>query len=219
MSSGTPFHPSPEGLLGELDWVRRLARRLVDAEAAEDVAQETMLAALSTSGERGQVPGGARHRRAWLSRVARNIALNWRRSARRRQTREATAARPEASSTSSELLARTEMHQELVRQVQELPDPFRTVILLRYLEDCTPREIAVQLGEPASTVRSRLARGLELLRERLDSRHGRETWMGALALPSCLLAPASLSILGTLMKSKSAVASGLILLSGLLDHS
>jgi hypothetical protein len=58
------------------------------------------------------------------------------------------------------------IHEELGR----LPEKFRTAVLLCDLEGLTQQDAACQLGWPAGTVRSRLARGREQLRKRLTRR-------------------------------------------------
>lgn len=52
--------------------------------------------------------------------------------------------------------------------VAALPGPFRAVVVLRYLEDQTPEEIATTLGWPLNTVKSRLHRALKMLKDRLE---------------------------------------------------
>ena len=74
------------------EFVRALARTLVlDGGEADDVSQETWLAALRHPPER------ERGQRSWLSAVVRRIVSRTRRDARRRQDREHLAARPEAT--------------------------------------------------------------------------------------------------------------------------
>lgn len=71
----------------------------------------------------------------------------------------------------------------LLEEIQALRDPYRSVLYLRFYEDLEPAEIAERSGTPAATTRSQLARGLELLRVRLDERFegGRSAWCAALA--------------------------------------
>jgi hypothetical protein len=92
-----------------------------------------------------------------------------------------------------------ELEQLAVRALLALEEPHREALLLRYLRGLEPAEIAARQGVPASTVRTRIARGLELVRTRLDARHGgrREAWL-ALSVPfERDLAPAAPSARGT----------------------
>lgn len=174
-----PIHPiSPEELLRHAGWVRALARSLLrDPDAAEDVVQATWLAALA-QGERDgpALPG-------WLARVARNFARKRLRGDARRERHETLAARSAAEPSAADLHERAALHRELVESVMALDEPYRSTILLRYFEELSPRAIARREGIPVRTVKTRLSRGLEKLRERLDARTGgdRAAWLGALA--------------------------------------
>ena len=80
-----------------------------------------------------------------------------------------------------EAVQRAEVHRRLVEAVFALAEPYRTTILLRYFEDLPPREVARRMEAPVETVRTRVSRGLEILRRRLEGAGGRE-WLGGLAL-------------------------------------
>src|SRR5262245_12342233 len=171
MSSASP---SDDRILFErAGWVRALARSLVaDQDAADDAAQEAWLAAL-------RWPPANRNLRGWFATLIRNFARRARRAERRRRVREEVFAASENELSASELVARAELHRRVVEAVLALPEPYRATILLRFFEDLSPSAIARRLGIPSATVRSRLMRGLEQLRERLDREHGgdRRAWM------------------------------------------
>ena len=59
-------------------------------------------------------------------------------------------------------------HRKLRTLVTALPGKFRAVVVLRYLEDQTPEEIAATLRWPVNTVKSRLHRALKMLKERME---------------------------------------------------
>ncbi len=165
-------------LLEHAGWLRRLARDLVhDAHTADDLVQDTWLAFLRAR------PGTGRPLRPWLAGVARNAAALRRRRASNRAAREADTARGEALPSTGELIERAEVQQDLARGVLALDEPYRGVILLRFYEGLTPKQIADARGVPAATVRSQLHRGLAQLRERLDARHDgdRRAWMALLS--------------------------------------
>ncbi|MFO1008480.1 MAG: RNA polymerase sigma factor [Planctomycetota bacterium] len=177
------FPLDPEGLLADSTWLRTLARGLVrDASTADDVAQEAWLAAL-----RSERAADVEHR-TWLTGVLRNVAFKHHRAATRRTTREQLSARTEPLPETAELVARADMQRVLTEAVLALDEPFRTTILLRYLEDLTSAEIARRHGVPEGTVRWRVQRGLALLRDELESRRGHE-WMHGCALVAGLLSP------------------------------
>jgi RNA polymerase sigma-70 factor, ECF subfamily len=125
-----------------------------DTAAAEDIAQESFLAAIRALDrfDRSRPFG------PWLHRITVNRAIDF---ARARALRAESALSgghegeaPEAGAISD----------ELVRGLAELSPEHRAVIVLRYLLEYTPGEIGKILGLPRGTVNSRLRRGLDRLR-------------------------------------------------------
>ena len=176
MHSSSPI-ADPESLLEHAGWMRRLAMSLVgDPQLADDLSQETWLRALE------HPPRGEEPLRGWLATVMRNLLRQRQRTEARRHVRERMAARDEAQSSSLELVERVSTQQELVRAVLELEEPYRTTVLRRYFEESSPGHIAAREGIPVSTVKTRLARGLDMLRARLDGSFGADgkTWLAAL---------------------------------------
>ena len=166
-----------EELLAHDAWIRALARRLLAGEHdAEDLAQEAWLAA-TVDPPRPSVP-----LRAWLVRVARNLrAMRLRSEATRRQ-HERAAARPETLPSVAEMQEQQEQSGQVARAVFSLEEPYRSAILYRYFQDMPPREIARHLGISAAALETRLRRGLEQLRARLDRDFGdRRAWRQSLA--------------------------------------
>jgi RNA polymerase sigma-70 factor (ECF subfamily) len=203
-----PVEPiSPETILAHAGGIHRLARALTrEAEFADDVVQQTLTAALERPPMNGQALG------PWLARVARNWIANARRTYQRRARIELEAARSHALPSTHELVVRAEMQRELMAVVLALEARQRDVILLRYLENLAPREIAARLGVPVRTVHTRLARGLARLREELRRDGGRERWLDAcLLLGGSARDPLSLGMLA--MKSKVVGAAVLVLVA------
>lgn len=166
-----------DALLAHAAWVRDLARSLArDAALADDVAQETWLAALEHAPDRDVPP------RAWLGTVALNVVRLGRRARARRTRREELAAQDEALPAADTTVAALELQQELARRVLALDEPYRSTIHQRYYDGLPPREIARRSGVPVKTVKTRLARGLAQLRADLDASRGgdRTAWLSAL---------------------------------------
>ena len=153
-------------ILEQTSWLRSLARQLVrDPHTADDVVQSTIVAALAWE----ELPReGLRN---WLAGVARNMARQISRGERRRDRRHERAAVPEALPSTAEMAEVVETQRTLAASVLDLPEHYRQVVFLRYFEELTPSEIARRLDIPASTVRVRLMRGLDLLRDRLQSEY------------------------------------------------
>ncbi len=181
-----------EALLARSTRVRALARGLcVDAAAQEDLAQDALLIALRR-------PEGEAAPLAFFRRVMERLSLDRARSEGARRAREVHAARAEAQPSTLDLVARAELQRRLVEEVLALAEPYRSTLLERWFEERTPEEIAQRLRIPASTVRTRLARGQALLRERLERRQGKG-WLSALAAlgDSRIEAPAATTALAT----------------------
>lgn len=163
-------------------WMRRLVRRLVrDVAGIDDVMQEARLAALRRERAGGEVSSG------WLVRVALNFARKRRRDDASRRAIERDAARGEALPALDDVAARLDAQKALAEELRQVPEPYRTTLVQHFFDGLSAAHIARASGVPATTVRTRLARGLELLRERLDRRHGgdRRAWSLAL-LPLAL---------------------------------
>jgi RNA polymerase sigma-70 factor (ECF subfamily) len=209
----------PEQLLADSTWLRALSRGLVrDHFAADDLAQEAWLAALRAE-QRGARAEGVAHR-TWLTGVLRNVAWKERRAGARRRAREERGARGESLPSTGELVARADMQRALSEAIVALAEPFRTAILLRYMEDLSGAEIARRQGVPEGTVRWRVKRGLELLREALEGRRGSD-WLHSCALVAGLVrAPegaAEAAAAGTsalTLKGAGLLAAGLTLAGG-----
>jgi len=154
-------------------WMRRLSRKLLSGVAgAEDALQEARLAGL----RRG------RNERGWLVRVAENFARRENRDEAVRREHERRAARNENAPPADELAERLDAQRALADELRALPEPHRTTLVRHFFDGWSAARIAREAGCPATTVRTRLERGLELLRERLDRRSGgRREWLSALA--------------------------------------
>lgn len=196
-----------EELLAQMTWVTALARSLVrDPNLAQDVAQQTWLTALERPPHTARSGPGLR---AWLAAVTRSTARGAFRGEGRRSAREQRAARPEAEPSTADVVERGEMQRKLVDQVLELDEPYRTTVLLRYLDGLSGPEIAERMEVSPAAVRKRLSRGLEQLRGRLDTEHdqNRGAWIAAL-LPLARLAPSGAELGGgTLAGSELAAGS------------
>lgn len=128
-----------------------------DAAAAEDVAQEAFLKAVAALDrfDRRRPLG------PWLHRIAVNRAIDHARS--RAQRHETPGAAEPAAFASSDGIS-----DELMTALAGLAADHRAVIVLRHLLGYTPGEIARLLGLPRGTVNSRLRRGLDAMRDRME---------------------------------------------------
>ena len=108
--------------------------------------------------------------RTWLLAIARNAAIDWRRTRGKRAQREvdlaAAADLPAAASVEGQVIAglRAERIQQAVRT---LPVEQRDVLALAFWGGLTQTEIARRTGTPLGTVKSRVRLGMEKLRQQL----------------------------------------------------
>jgi RNA polymerase sigma-70 factor (ECF subfamily) len=165
-----------ETWMSELSWLKRLASALVrNPTDADDLVQETWLVAAE------HAPTDGRPVKPWLSRVALNLVRMRSRASKRRLAREAAAESSRASApTPDELVSRVEAQRIVVDEVLRLAEPYRSTVLLHYVEDLSCAEIARRLGIPDGTVRRRLKAALDELRGRLRAEQ-RRTGRGVLA--------------------------------------
>jgi len=142
-----------------------------DHTEAEDLVQETCFRAVKAI--ESLQPGS--NTKSWLFTILRNIWLN---QVRQRRTApmiveldvdESTLAMAvEASKDPHALLVSKVERDQVRRAIQQLPDEFREIIVLREYEELSYQEIATLLDCPAGTVMSRLGRARSKLRSLLS---------------------------------------------------
>ena len=139
-----------------------------DPQAAEDLAQETLVEAWRHS-DRLRDPSEAA---PWLSAIARHVCRRW----ARRRGRDARAvgpldaespALPAADLDLEADLERDELARLLDRALARLPVDTRAALVARYVEETPQAEVALRLGLSAGAVAMRLQRGKLALRRAL----------------------------------------------------
>jgi RNA polymerase sigma-70 factor (ECF subfamily) len=165
----------------------RAARSILKNEAeAEDAVQEAYMQAYKAMGDfRGDAKLST-----WLVRIVVNESITrLNKHTRRAEIIRLDGEEPQQDQHSSEdsmnesapehperAAQRAEARRLLEAKIDQLPDAFRTVFVLRAVEEMTVEEAAVALGIPEATVRTRFFRAKALLRESLsreiDIAHG-----------------------------------------------
>jgi RNA polymerase sigma-70 factor (ECF subfamily) len=147
--------------------VNYLCRLTGDRDRAEDLAQETFLRLYERGGgyaEEGKLT-------AYLYRIATNLVHSQGRRARRWQVLRAVLLPPNGHHTEPAQPARL-LNRELGHQLNEavlgLPLRYRTPVVLSQVEGWSYRDIAELVGCREGTVKSRIHRGRQLLREALE---------------------------------------------------
>jgi RNA polymerase sigma-70 factor (ECF subfamily) len=127
-----------------------------DAVAAEDIAQESFLAALRALDRFDRRrPFGP-----WLHRIVVNRAIDWTRARKLR-------SEVELSESLEAVEPSRAPRDDVLAALARLSPEHRAVVVMRYLLEYTPGEIADALGLARGTVNSRLRRGLDALEEEL----------------------------------------------------
>jgi RNA polymerase sigma-70 factor, ECF subfamily len=132
-----------------------------DAAAAEDIAQEAFLAAVRAIDRFDRRrPFGP-----WMHRIVMNRAIDATRA--RSLRREVDAAAADSAEAPPDRPS-TPLSADVVSALGDLSPEHRAVVVLRYLFDYTPGEIAKALDMPRGTVNSRLRRALDRLGEVIE---------------------------------------------------
>jgi RNA polymerase sigma-70 factor (ECF subfamily) len=172
--NGSSLKVFQEEALPHLDSLYNFALYLTrNPTESEDLVQEAMFRAYRFIDR--YEPGT--NCKAWLFRILRNTFINeYRRKSNRPQevSWELEETMPDTSQpiagripNPDEELFRDLYDDEVTDALESLPDEFREVVLMRDVEGLTYQEIANVIDRPVGTVRSRIARGREMLRKRL----------------------------------------------------
>jgi RNA polymerase sigma-70 factor (ECF subfamily) len=163
---------------------RYLLRLLRDSADAEDLFQLTWIRVA----EQIRRYDASRKFDAWLFTLARNLAIDHLRRRRPESLDESMTNDPHGPTRADALTAQegpaidaileSERDSYLAECLAELPTYYREVLSLRFEEEMPLGDIAVVLGAPLSTVKTRLRRGLEALRARFESAYPGEGWTG-----------------------------------------
>jgi RNA polymerase sigma-70 factor (ECF subfamily) len=147
--------------------VVRLARSIVGADYAEDVAQDSLLLAFKA------LPGIEEPRKfpAWLSAITRHRALRFSKSETAQLSKR--VALDEALLEKIEALARPlaekERDEEMITALESLPADYAMPLRLRFLDEMPLNRIAAFMGIPLSTVKWRIHHGKKLLQAKVEA--------------------------------------------------
>jgi RNA polymerase sigma factor (sigma-70 family) len=147
---------------------------------------------------------------SWLHGIAHRLAFKAREQGFRRQVHERRRAADMRDTRPKSEAAWHEVQAALDVALQELPERYRAVLVLCYLEGKSHAEAAHQLGCPLATVRTRIQRGRKLLRDRLTS-HGftlSTAGLASLLLANAATAAAPVVLVKTTSKAALAFATG-----------
>ncbi len=190
--------------------LRQLAGEIVGGdEQRDDLVQGTLVSALERP---PRVLSWS-----WLVSVLRNRVRDLGRERQRRGPLLEIPALASSMPDAAEVAQRLELQEALTGALRALDEPYKSTLYLRYFEDLTPSEMSRRTGVPVKTIKTRLERGLERLRQRLEQRHDPDL-RGLLLLlnplaPGCAATIVSVSTAGglLLMWKKIALVAALLL--------
>lgn len=144
---------------------------LLNAHDAEDAVQETFLKLYRNRGWQQ-----AQNERAFLARTAWRVAVDLRPRTQRpadADAEEEADALPSPSPGPEQLTVAAEEHARIHAMIDALPEELRLPLVLASQQELSSRDIGAVLGIPEGTVRTRLQRARQLLREKLARLHAR----------------------------------------------
>jgi RNA polymerase sigma-70 factor (ECF subfamily) len=135
--------------------------RVSDREKARDLMQDTFVKAWQ------QVTAGAdiKNMRAFLYRVANNLIIDEYRKKKTYSLDQMQEAGFELASQDHLKIEKIVEGREALEMLEQLDDKYKEVIIMRYIDDLSPQEIAEVVGESENLVSVRIHRGLVRLRE------------------------------------------------------
>jgi RNA polymerase sigma-70 factor (ECF subfamily) len=147
--------------------VVRTAQAIVGREDAEDVAQDALLLAFKALPSIEEPPKFA----AWLSAITRHRALRFSKRERSHQAGRVDLDEfllEQVQALGQPLVAGYEGDEQLTLALENIPADYALVLRLRFFDEMPLKRIGAFLGVPLSTVKWRIHRGKQLLREQIE---------------------------------------------------
>lgn len=147
--------------------VVRTAQSIVGREDAEDIAQDTLLLAFKALPSIDEPTRFA----AWLSAITRHRAFRFSKRERSHQAGRVDLDQfliEQVQALAQPLVASREGGDELRLALENIPADYALVLRLRFFDEMPLKRISAFLGAPLSTVKWRIHRGKQLLREQVE---------------------------------------------------
>ncbi len=146
-----------------------LGKFLFQSQVQEDLAQETFLRAYRNIAHYNADKGASFS--TWLITIARNCALNEKaKKIKRRDYSDSSmeATQDHIKESPQGILEKRSLYSKVQNAINKLPEKFHAAVVLSYFEELSLEEIA-QIEEcPVGTVKSRVFRGKQILRQMLE---------------------------------------------------
>lgn len=161
------------------DKLYHLAYRMLNqSHEAEDVVQETFLRVYTNLHRYDETQKFS----TWIYRIATNLCIDRLRKRKANYSLDAEmpdgegadwySLLPSDQATPESEVVLSEMQGHIRAAIETLPEKYKSVVILRYLHDMSLQEIGDVLGMPVTTVKTRVHRGREFLRKKLEPEYG-----------------------------------------------
>lgn len=157
------------------DKIYHLAYRMLgNRQEAEDAVQETFLRVFMNLERYDEQQKFS----TWIFRIGTNLCIDRLRKKKPNYSLDAELPEgeggdwysmlPSEDATPEDQVILSETQQQIRRAIEAMPEKYKSVVILRYLQDLSLQEIGDVLDMPVTTVKTRVHRGREFLRQQLD---------------------------------------------------
>jgi RNA polymerase sigma-70 factor (ECF subfamily) len=157
------------------DKIFHLAYRMLHSRhEAEEIVQETYLRVFTNLDKYDENQKFS----TWIYRIGTNLCIDRLRKRKASYSLDAEindgegtdwySLLPSLDDTPDEQVALSETQEEIRKSIELLPEKYKSVVILRYLQDLSLQEISEVLSMPVTTIKTRLHRGREYLRKKLE---------------------------------------------------
>lgn len=138
--------------------------QVFDRELAVDITQDAFMKTWQYVSDGNEIENV----RAFLYKVATNLCLNFFRKKKETSLDELQEAGFDPGEDAEFMTHDVVAEERVIKLLQQIEEPYRTAVSLRYIEDFGPGEIAEITGEAPNTVSVRINRGVKMLRSLME---------------------------------------------------
>lgn len=145
---------------------RHFYHRLGDNERAKELMQEVFL----KTWQYVMLGKTIEHEKAFLYRIAKNLFINEIRTKKRETSLDTLEEEGFEVKDEHDMTSTHAEHTELMERLGMIKDSYRTVLVMRYIDDLPIKEIATILDENETNISMRIKRGIEALKQTYERR-------------------------------------------------
>lgn len=159
------------------EWSDAIFRHCYFRMGNREVGKELMQEAFTKTWEYLIAGNEVENMKAFLYRTANNLIVDYlRRKSKRTETsleemQEQSGFDIAGDEDTKQRASRSFSEQQVTQILNKVDEPYRSTLIMRYIDELSPKEIAQSLGETANVISVRLNRGMKMLRSHLPD-HG-----------------------------------------------